>query len=66
LIDVVSLNRKASFTSYSKQGFSDKDQVRLMELFKDLDETGAKLMLINSDHRNGTPHDTFLADPMSP
>ncbi len=56
------LNGTASFTSYSKQGFSDRDQARLADFFRKLDATGAKLMLSNSDPRNEDPSDTFLED----
>lgn len=37
----------ANFTSYSKQGFSLEDHMRLAVLFKKLDGIGAKLMLSN-------------------
>ena len=56
------LNGTASFTSYSKQGFSDKDQRRLADFFRELDGTGARLMLSNSDPRNERPDDAFLED----
>ncbi|OPY36707.1 MAG: DNA adenine methylase [Methanoregula sp. PtaU1.Bin051] len=56
------LKGTASFTSYSKQGFSDKDQRRLADFFRELDRTGAQLMLSNSDPRNERPDDTFLED----
>ncbi|MFA7695819.1 MAG: DNA adenine methylase [Methanoregula sp.] len=56
------LNETSSFTSYSKTGFYDKDQVRLVEFFKELDETGAKIMLSNSDPKNESPEDSFFDD----
>jgi len=59
------LNRTSSFTSYSKTGFSDKDQVRLAIFFKELDATGAKIMLSNSDPRNQNSFDTFFDDLFS-
>jgi DNA adenine methylase len=59
------LNRTSSFTSYSKTGFSDKDQVRLAIFFKELDATGAKIMLSNSDPRNQNFSDTFFDDLFS-
>jgi DNA adenine methylase len=56
------LNRTSSFTSYSKDGFSESDQVRLAEFFRKLDADGAKIMLSNSDPRNENPGDTFFDD----
>ena len=54
------LNQTSSFTSYSKEGFSDTDQVRLGEFFKELDKKGAKIMLSNSDPRNEKSDDSFF------
>lgn len=56
------LNRTSSFTSYSKEGFSDTDQGRLAEFFTYVDKKGAKIMLSNSDPRNENPGDTFFED----
>jgi len=39
----------ASFTSYSRNGFSREDQSRLSEVYRELDRRGCKLMLSNSD-----------------
>ena len=38
------LNQTSSFTSYTKAGFSEKDQVRLVEFFRELDRKGAKVI----------------------
>jgi len=54
------LSGTSSFTSYSKDGFSDPDQFRLARLFKELDGKGAKIMLSNSDPRNENPEDSFF------
>lgn len=54
------LNETSSFTSYSKDGFSDSDQRRLAGFFNELDKKGAKIMLSNSDPRNEDPHDSFF------
>jgi len=59
------LNQTSSFTSYSKNGFYDTDQVRLVEFFKELDAKGAKIMLSNSDPKNENPKDTFFDDLFS-
>ncbi len=39
----------ASFTAYSRNGFSREDQSRLAEVYAALDRRGCKLMLSNSD-----------------
>jgi DNA adenine methylase len=51
------LNTTSSFTSYSRGGFSDTDQVRLATFFRDLDRKGALVMLSNSD-----PGDSFFEE----
>jgi len=56
------LSPTSSFTSYSKQGFSERDQQRLAVLFRELDEKGAKIMLSNSDPLNENTHDSFFDD----
>lgn len=54
------LNRTSKFTGYSKDGFNDRDQVRLAEFFKSMDQRGAKVMLSNSDPKNEDPDDSFF------
>ena len=39
----------ANFTSYTRDGFADKDQIALYETFKKLDRKGCKILLSNSD-----------------
>jgi site-specific DNA-adenine methylase len=39
----------ANFTSYTYNGFSNKDQEKLDEVYKQLDEMKCKVMLINSN-----------------
>jgi DNA adenine methylase len=56
------LNKTSSFTSYSKNGFSDKDQECLVTFFKELDDKGAKIMLSNSDPKNKNLNDSFFDD----
>ncbi len=59
------LNQTSSFTSYSKNGFNESDQVRLVEFFKEIDAKGAKIMLSNSDPKNENPNDSFFDDLFS-
>ena len=56
------LNSSSFFTSYSKNGFYDTDQVRLKDFFKELDGVGAKIMLSNSDPKNEKHDDSFFDD----
>ncbi len=45
----IPVSKTADFTDYTKGGFSLKDHQRLAELFRYLDQIGAKLMLSNND-----------------
>ena len=54
------LTKTSSFTSYSKEEFTDNDQVRLSEFYKELDKKGAYLILSNSDPKNEDPKDDFF------
>lgn len=44
----VPISNSANFTSYTKDNFGKEDQIRLHEVFKELDERGCKVMLNNS------------------
>lgn len=52
---------KSGFTSYSKSGFNDDNQVELSQFFKDLNEKGAKVFLSNSDPKSNDG-DLFFDD----
>ncbi|MDD1660023.1 MAG: DNA adenine methylase [Methanomicrobiales archaeon] len=56
------LSRTSSFTAYARAGFGDEDQRRLARFFRELDRTGARLMLSNSDPMSRDPGDRFLED----
>ncbi len=43
------VSKTANFTGFTKEAFGDKDQGRLFETFKKLDQKGCKMMLSNSD-----------------
>ena len=55
----------ASFTSYSKNDFSEKDQIRLAEFCRRINLKGAKFLLSNSDPQNEDPSDHFFEDQYS-
>jgi len=56
------LSPTASFTSYSRDSFSEQDQIRLAEFCKQIDAKGAKFLLSNSDPKNEDPEDHFFED----
>jgi DNA adenine methylase len=43
------LNKTSNFTAYSRYSFSEKDQIRLRDVFAELANVGVKVMLSNSD-----------------
>ncbi len=55
----------AGFTSYTKEDFSLRDQVRLAQFCKDIDARDSKFLLSNSDPKNENPKDHFFEDNYS-
>ena len=56
------LNNTAYFTQYSKDGFNDKEQKRLIEFFIRINKKGADIMFSNSDPKNENPNDNSFED----
>jgi DNA adenine methylase len=56
------LNGTASFTSYSKDSFSEESQIRLAKFCREIKQIGAKFLLSNSDPKNENPEDDFFED----
>ena len=56
------LSKTSSFVSYSKDDFNDDDQRKLAELFQSLSDSGARLLLSNSDPKNTIASDNFFDD----
>ena len=54
------LNSTSSFTSYSKDAWTDNEQEKLADFFTDLHSKGAHLLLSNSDPTNGGMEDPFF------
>lgn len=54
------ISKTASFTSYSKDTFSDAEQARLCSLYKELSAAGVRQLLSNSDPTNHDPADDFF------
>ena len=56
------ISKTANFTGYIKDGFSDRDQIRLKDVCSKLTKRGVKVILSNSDPKNVNPHDNFFDD----
>ena len=56
------ISNTANFTSYSENTFDDSEQLRLRDFFDELDSSGAKLLLSNSDPKNHNGCDNFFED----
>ena len=56
------LSTTANFTSYSKDSFTEADQTKLAKFCKQVQKTGAKLLLSNSDPKNEDPADHFFEE----
>lgn len=54
------ISSTASFNAYSQNGFGDGDQERLKGFCDKLHETGARLLLSNSDPKNEDPENHFF------
>jgi DNA adenine methylase len=54
------LNSTSHFTGYSREGFSDEDQKKLADFYKEIDTKGAHLILSNSDPKNHDKNDNFF------
>lgn len=60
------LSSTASFTSYSRDNFSEQDQIRLARFCRQIHSKGAKFLLSNSDPKNEGPNDHFFQDNYKP
>jgi len=56
------LTNSAKFTSYSSQGFDDKEQIALARFIDTLKAKGAKITASNSDPKNSNSADNFFDD----
>ncbi len=56
------ISQTANFTSYNTDCFDDKEQFRLAMFINEINLSGAKIMLSNSDPQNVNPQDTFFED----
>lgn len=56
------LSETSSFTSYNSDVFDDDEQIRLAKFIDEINATGAKIVLSNSDPKNVNPKDDFFDD----
>lgn len=54
------LNITSSFTSYTENDFSDKEQIELVEYINVLNKKGTKIVISNSDPKNNDIDDNFF------
>lgn len=54
------INETSSFTSYSKDGFDDAEQIRLRDFCNQISEAGAMFILSNSDPEVDNPSGNFF------
>ena len=54
------INETSSFTSYSKDGFDDAEQIRLRDFCNQISEAGAMFILSNSDPEVDNPRGNFF------
>ena len=56
------LTQTSAFTSYSENGFSDKQQIELGNFIIDISNKGAMVLASNSDPKNSDENDNFFDD----
>jgi len=54
------ISETSGFTSYNVDVFDDNEQIRLAQFIDDINKTGAKIVLSNSDPQNVNKEDTFF------
>lgn len=56
------ISETSAFTSYNAEVFDDAEQIRLARFFDEINQTGAKIVLSNSDPQNINPDDVFFEE----
>ena len=56
------ISETAGFTAYNADCFDDNEQIRLARFIDEINLSGAKIMLSNSDPQNVNPEDTFFEE----
>lgn len=56
------LTKTASFTAYTEDEFDDERQIELSQFVEAMNQTGAQIVVSNSDPKNANPDDDFFDD----
>ena len=56
------ISETSGFTAYNSDCFDDNEQIRLAKFIDEINLSGAKIMLSNSDPQNVNPEDTFFEE----
>ena len=56
------ISETSAFTSYNADAFDDAEQIRLAKFIDEINATGAKIVLSNSDPQNVNPDDRFFEE----
>ena len=56
------ISETSAFTSYNSDVFDDDEQIRLAKFIDEINASGAKIVLSNSDPKNINPDDNFFDD----
>ncbi len=56
------ISQTSGFTAYTADAFDDNEQIRLANFIDEINKTGAKIVLSNSDPQNVNAEDTFFED----
>lgn len=56
------ISETSAFTSYNSESFDDNEQIRLAKFIDEINKSGAKIVLSNSDPKNVNEEDNFFDD----
>lgn len=56
------ITKTSNFTSYTKDSFTDDNQIELGKFVDEMDKRGAKIAISSSDPKNIDPEDNFIDD----
>ena len=56
------ISETSAFTSYNSESFDDNEQIRLARFIDEINKSGAKIVLSNSDPKNVNEDDNFFDD----
>ena len=56
------ISETSAFTSYNSEAFDDNEQIRLAKFIDEINKSGAKIVLSNSDPKNVNEEDNFFDD----